>query len=210
MANLITLLRLLLLFLLVVMAYWAPPALQLLDAPLLVLIIALDGLDGWVARRRGETSVFGSIFDIAADRVVENVLWIVLSNLQLIPVWVAIVFVARGAMVDSIRYASISRGETPFGLARTPLARLLVASRWTRGAYGAVKAATFGWVLMMQPWPALFPEIWAIWSPHLQAVATGLVLASVLFCVARGLPVITQFLIDEKVFARAPMSAGGQ
>ena len=85
MANLITLLRFLLLFLLVAMAYWASPHLQMINAPLLVLIIALDGLDGWVARRRGETSVFGSIFDIAVDRVVENVLWIVLGDLGLDP-----------------------------------------------------------------------------------------------------------------------------
>jgi CDP-diacylglycerol---glycerol-3-phosphate 3-phosphatidyltransferase len=109
MANLITLLRFLLLFLLVAMAYWASPSMQLVNAPLLVLIIALDGLDGWVARRRGETSVFGSIFDIAVDRVVENVLWIVLGDLGLIPIWVAIVFIVRGAIVDAIRYAAISR-----------------------------------------------------------------------------------------------------
>ncbi len=56
MANLITLLRFLLLFLLVAMAYWASPHMQMINAPLLVLIIALDGIDGWVARRRGETS----------------------------------------------------------------------------------------------------------------------------------------------------------
>ena len=70
MANLITLLRLLLLFVLLVLAYRATPAWQLLDAPLLLLIISLDGLDGYVARKRSETSVFGSIFDIAVDRIV--------------------------------------------------------------------------------------------------------------------------------------------
>ena len=45
MANSITLLRLGLLFVLVGMAYWASPQWQLLDPPLLLLIIALDGLD---------------------------------------------------------------------------------------------------------------------------------------------------------------------
>ena len=43
MANLITLGRFLLLFLLVASAYSAPPAWQLGNAPLLLLIIALDG-----------------------------------------------------------------------------------------------------------------------------------------------------------------------
>src|SRR3546814_10862502 len=67
MANAITLARLALLFALVAMAYWAPPRWQLLDPPLLLLIISLDGLDGWVARRRGETSVFGAVFDIRSE-----------------------------------------------------------------------------------------------------------------------------------------------
>jgi len=83
MANLITLARFLLLFLLVSLIYLAPPAWQLVNAPLLFVIIALDGLDGWVARRRGETSVFGSIFDIAVDRVVELILWLALGHIGL-------------------------------------------------------------------------------------------------------------------------------
>ncbi len=203
MANLITLLRFLLLFLLVALAYWAPPAWQLVNAPLLVLIIALDGVDGWVARRRGETSVFGSIFDIAVDRVVENVLWIVLGDLGLIPIWVAIVFIVRGAIVDAVRYAAISRGETAFGGLRSPLSRALVAGRWMRGAYGSVKALTFGWVLALQPMPALAPDIWAVWSEPLHAVTALLVLLSVAFCLMRGLPVVAEFVIQQRVFDRA-------
>ena len=104
MANLITLGRFLLLFLLVTAAYEASPAWQVANAPLLLLIIALDGVDGYVARKRNETSVFGSIFDIAIDRVVENVLWVILADLGLVPIWVAIVFITRSSIVDSIRF----------------------------------------------------------------------------------------------------------
>ncbi len=71
MANLITLVRFVLLFPLIVMAYNAPPPWQLIDAPLLILIMALDGLDGYVARKRDEATVFGSIFDVAIDRVLD-------------------------------------------------------------------------------------------------------------------------------------------
>ena len=116
MANLITTIRFALLFVLVASAYFATATWQLLNAPLLLLIIALDGVDGYVARRRGETSAFGAIFDIAVDRVVENVLWVVLAHLDLVPVWVAIVFITRGSIVDSIRYAAISGGKTAFGM----------------------------------------------------------------------------------------------
>jgi len=60
-----------------------------------LIIIALDGVDGCVAHNRGEISLFGSIFDIAADRMVESVLWLVLANQDLVPVWVTILFLTR-------------------------------------------------------------------------------------------------------------------
>lgn len=202
MANLITLLRFLLLFVLVAMAYWAPPQWQLLNAPLLVLIISLDGLDGWVARRRNETTVFGSIFDIAVDRVVENVLWIVLGNLGLIPIWVAIVFIVRGAIVDSIRYAAISGGQSAYGMMASRWGRALVASRAMRAFYGALKAITFAWVLLIQPWPHLDPGSWAVWSAPVQAITMALVLSSVTVCLMRGIPVIWEFVADGRVFSR--------
>jgi CDP-diacylglycerol--glycerol-3-phosphate 3-phosphatidyltransferase len=208
MANLITLSRLLLLFVLVALAYWAPPEVQLVNAPLLVFIIALDGLDGYVARRRGETSLFGSIFDVAADRVVENVLWIVLGHLALLPIWVAIVFVVRGAIVDTIRHAMLCRGETVFGMMRTPIGRHLVASRWMRGLYGTVKAVTFGWVLFWQPWPILDPTLWARWSAPIETVTIALVVASVALCLLRGVPVVVEFLAGCKVPARTRMPVG--
>ncbi len=200
MANLITLGRFLLLFLLVASAYEAPLVWQLGNAPLLLLIIALDGVDGYVARKRNETSVFGSIFDIAIDRVVENVLWVVLADLGLVPIWVAIVFITRASIVDSIRYAAISRGETPFGSIRSQLGRILVSGRFMRGLYGVLKAATFGWVFLLQPLPQLFPEAWAQFGEPALWIAGLLVHASVAICLLRALPVILEFLSA----ARAP------
>ena len=202
MANLVTLTRFFLLFVLVAMAYQAPPQWQLLNAPLLLVIIALDGLDGYVARKRGETSVFGSIFDIAVDRVVELTLWVILGHLGLVPIWVAMVFIVRGTVVDSIRYVGISEGQTAFGMMRSPLGRFLVAGRFMRAFYGTVKALTFGWVLLIQPLPALVPDLWAAWSATCAAVTLALVLASVGLCLVRGLPVVVEFVLDQKVFGR--------
>ncbi len=202
MANLITLFRFLLLFLLVAMAYWAPPAWQQANAPLLLLIITLDGVDGYVARLRGETSVFGSIFDIAVDRVVENVLWIVLGHLGLIPIWIAILFIVRGGIVDSIRYAAIRGGETAYGMMRSSWGRFLVAGRFMRGFYGAVKAATFGWVLFFQPWPRLYPGPWAEWHAAVETGTVVLASLSVTLCLVRGFPVVAEFVISQGVFRR--------
>lgn len=213
MANLITLARFCLLFLLIGMAYRAPAPWQLLDAPLVIFIIALDGLDGYVARRRGETSVFGSIFDIAVDRAVENVLWIVLGDLGLIPMWVAIVFVCRGAIVDTIRYAVMSGDATPFGIMHSPLGKMLVASRAMRGIYGGVKTATFAWVLLLQPLQMLAAAWWQRWSDVGNAVTSGLIGASVALCLLRGMPVVVEFVLDQRIIrprGPAPAATGGR
>jgi CDP-diacylglycerol---glycerol-3-phosphate 3-phosphatidyltransferase len=202
MANLITLSRLLLLFVLVALALKAPPAWQLVNAPLLVLIIALDGIDGYVARRRGETSTFGSVFDIMVDRVVENVICLVLAYLDLLPLWVAILFLTRGIVVDSIRYRAVAEGESVFGMMRSRWGRLLVAGRFARGLYGALKLATFGWLFLVQPWPVLYPELWNAWKTAIAAASDVLVFATVVMCVARAVPVVIEYLWAEGVVAR--------
>jgi len=201
MANLITAARLLLLFVLVLSAYHAPPAWQLVNAPLVLFIIALDGLDGYVARVRREASMFGAIFDIAVDRVVEIVLWVVLSDLGLVPIWIPLIFIVRGVVVDSIRYAAIADGETAFGMMKRRIGRFLVASRFMRALYGTIKAITFAWVLMIQPWPSLYPDLWRSHGVWLEAVALSLAILSVAICIARGLPVVVEFLIKERPFS---------
>ena len=51
MANFITFIRLILLFVLVLSIYWADPSWQRANMPLLFFIMVLDALDGWTAER---------------------------------------------------------------------------------------------------------------------------------------------------------------
>lgn len=194
MANIITFGRCVLLFVLLLVVYWGSPGLQLLNAPLVLLVIALDGVDGWVARRRNEESVFGATFDIAADRIVENVLWVVLAHLGLIGVWVPLLFIVRGNLVDAIRSKGAAEGTAAFDMMKTPVGRFLVAGRFMRAFYAVVKAATFAWVLLWQPFPALAPAFWAAWAEPIQTASLTLVIVSAALCVIRGLPVVLEFL----------------
>ncbi len=205
MANLVTLCRLLLLFVLVGMIYWAPPAWQLWSLPLLVLIMLMDALDGFVARAFGETSLFGATFDIAADRVVETVLWVVLGHIGLVPIWAAIVFILRGNIVDAIRNsAAASEGVAPFEMMQSPVGRFLVGGRFMRGFYNTVKMATFGLALLLQPLPVLYPGFWAEAGGPAGAVLTVLVWISVALCLVRGAPVVIEFLGAKPASAAAP------
>jgi CDP-diacylglycerol---glycerol-3-phosphate 3-phosphatidyltransferase len=191
MANLITSVRLLLLFLVVFLAYEAPPWLQLADMPLLVVAFVLDAFDGSVARRRNEVTLFGSVYDIAADRITENVLWLQLVDLDLVPAWVAVVFLARGFLVDSIRGVAASHGIAPFDFTTSKLGHFLVASRAMRGTYGGVKGTAFGWIYLMQPLPALLPAaVWTQCATPFHVIAMVLICASVALCLLRAAPVV--------------------
>lgn len=210
MANTITSARFVLLFFLVAMAYLAPPYWQLFNPFLLIVIIALDGVDGYVARQRGETSLFGSVYDIAVDRVVENVLWIVLADLDLVPVWVAILFITRGVLVDTIRGHGAAQGKGAFEMMRTRWGRFLVAGRFMRGFYGTIKAVTFAWILLFQPVPELSPALWAQWSATIEAVTRALIYFAVATCLLRGIPVVLEFYLSEVPLRRTGTLPGSR
>lgn len=208
MANLITLSRLLLLIAVVVLAYRPPSIWQLLNVPLLILVFVSDGLDGYVARKRNETSLFGAMFDIAGDRIVELSMWIVLADLDLVPVWIPLVFVIRGVIVDTIRASTAQQtGQKPFEMLRGPVARWLVAGKFMRIFYAVIKAVVFCWLLLIYPLPAIAPALWSDWGWLLAGIGQGLALLTVCICVLRGLPVVIEFVYSQR---EAILHAGAQ
>lgn len=211
MANLITLSRLLLLIVIVLIAYQPPGLLQLLNVPLVILAFVTDGIDGYVARKRHETSQFGAMFDIAGDRIVELTLWIVLAHLGVVPVWVPLVFVARGTIVDAIRASQTSgRRESPFALMETALGKWLVAGRFMRVFYAVVKATAFCWLLLLLPLPVVAPAAWREFGVVGTAIGEWLVMLAVLLCIARGLPVIVEFIYSERRAILGGLARPGQ
>jgi CDP-diacylglycerol--glycerol-3-phosphate 3-phosphatidyltransferase len=205
MANLITLSRLLLMFVVIAIAYQPSSWLKLLDIPLLIFVFVTDGLDGYVARKRGEASQFGAMFDIAVDRIVELSMWVVLAHLGLAPVWVPLVFVIRGSIVDAVRARQTTATlASPFDLMRSPIARFLVAGRFMRAFYAVMKAVVFCWLLLLQPLPDLIPQIWADWAWLLDGISTALIWFVVGLCIARGLPVVVEFVAEQRQLAEAP------
>lgn len=199
MANLITLSRLILLIAVVAIAYQPAGWIQLFNVLVLILVFVTDGLDGYVARKRHETSQFGAMFDIAGDRIVELTMWIVFAHLGMVPVWVPLVFVVRGTIVDAIRASQTgSRRASPFNLMESPLGKWLVAGRFMRILYAVVKATAFCWLLMLQPLPVIAPELWSELGAIGTAIGEGLVILAVVLCLVRGLPVIVEFAYSER------------
>lgn len=197
MANLITLGRLLLFFITVGLIYTRDPRLVLLAVGLVVVVIWSDALDGWVARYRGSTTDFGSIIDIAGDRIVETCFWIVFADLGLIGIWAPLLVVTRGIVVDTLRSVAFRHGRTAFGektMARSPLTAWLTASRFMRALYGTAKAA--GFVFLTALFAAHLP---AARGSAIQSLVGGgplwwlgwiLVYTALALTIIRGLPVI--------------------
>jgi CDP-diacylglycerol--glycerol-3-phosphate 3-phosphatidyltransferase len=139
------------------------------------------------------------MFDIAGDRIVELTMWIVLAHLQLVSIWVPIVFVVRGTIVDAIRASqTTSRRVSPFALMETPLGKWLVAGRFMRALYAVAKATAFCWLLFLQPLPVVAPTVWTDHGATGIAIGEGLVLIAVVLCLVRGLPVIVEFAYSER------------
>lgn len=199
MANLVTLSRLLLLFIVVWLMYQQPTPWQFLSFFLIILIFVSDALDGYVARKRGETSLFGALFDIAGDRIVELTLWIVFADNALVSIWVPLVFIARGVIVDTIRSSNaLTEGTAPFAGMRSPIGKWLVAGKFMRGFYAAVKGCAFAGLALIHPFAAVLPTLYGYIGWLTTGLAYMFVYLSVVLCIARGLPVIIEFVYAQK------------
>jgi len=73
---------------------------------LLVITLALDAVDGIVARRKRRASDAGAAFDIAADRIVESVFWIYFAAAGLVTFWIPVIVIARGipVIIEGLRF----------------------------------------------------------------------------------------------------------
>lgn len=199
MANLLTLSRLLLLIVVIRLFYAESAAAQLANFFLIIVMFVTDALDGYFARKRNEASLFGALFDIAGDRIVELSLWIVAADNDLVPIWVPLVFIARGVAVDTIRAGhAAASGATPFGIMHSKLGKFIVAGKFMRTFYAVVKAAAFCGLAGAPAVAELFPAAWEAVGWLWRGLTYGSIYIAVVLCVLRGLPVILEFVYAQK------------
>jgi phosphatidylglycerophosphate synthase len=190
-ATWITLSRFPLLLASMLALYLGSPPLQLAGVGVLLVGLLLDTVDGIVARRTGQASLFGGVLDIATDRTYELVLWVGFADLGQIPTWVPFVILTRTTLTDAFRSLGVAQGTAPLDQHRTALGRFVVRSSTMRIAYSAGKVATFcglGLARALDGFPA--GSIAAGVGPRLSAMVTVALWATVLLCLVRGAPVI--------------------
>lgn len=195
MANIISIFRAILCFVVAGILFIKTDRIYITAFILTILVIWMDGLDGYVARKFNETSKFGAVLDILSDRIVENVYWITFSVLGWLPLWVPLAVMTRGIVTDGLRSLALEQGFTAFGsstMMESKIGKFIVASNFCRFSYAVFKAVAFAFLIA-----AHIPSEYAA-KEVITTVAYVSAYASVFFCIARGIPVV----IESKRFLK--------
>lgn len=166
---------------------------------LTVTAIALDALDGHIARRKNLATAMGAQIDILGDRLIENVYFTYFAVVGMVSLWLPVFFFARGAATDFLRGLAMRAGHSGWAanaMVQSWWGRALVASRWSRGLYAAMKCLCFcylGLELALTRGPvAMVGEITADVHAAIRLGAQLLTWATASFCFVRGLPVLAE------------------
>ena len=219
--NQVTVARVLMAFAAVAL-YWRADAIGLALLPascaalgLIVAAIAFDGLDGWLARRKGLATPLGAQLDILGDRVVENLFFTFFAVNGLVSLWVPVIFFVRGLMTDFLRGLAERRPalERDLGTFRRnwmlerAWGRAIVASRASRAAYGTLKCVCFCALSVELTVCRLMIGSFSTWRIAAAIVAEILTGATLAFCLLRAVPVLWEGRGTLAALASAPREA---
>lgn len=85
-----------------------------LASSIFVLASITDGLDGYLARRRGQITTMGVLLDPLADKLMIAAAFITLVQLipSIVNVWVAVIVIGREFLISGLRSIAASEGFT--------------------------------------------------------------------------------------------------
>lgn len=160
---------------------------------LTIIAFALDGLDGYVARKFHEESKFGALLDIMGDRIVENTYWILFAVMGWLNILFPLIAITRGFITDTIRSAAMEQGLTPFGMQVSPVCKFITGSRFMRISYAVAKVLAF--ILIVAAYTPTCPN-----SELILTIGYWAAVFAIVFCVVRGLPVVLEakYLFQDK------------
>ena len=108
--NVLTLVRILAVPVLVVALLGEIDNGDVIAAVVFALAAATDGLDGYIARRRGQITNFGKLMDPLADKLLVVAALVSLVSLGRLEAWIAMVIIAREIAVTGLRSIAAEQG----------------------------------------------------------------------------------------------------
>jgi CDP-diacylglycerol---glycerol-3-phosphate 3-phosphatidyltransferase len=87
---------------------------ELLASAVFVLASITDGLDGYLARKRGQVTTMGMLLDPLADKLMVTAAFITLVqvNPHVVSAWIAVIIIGREFMVSGLRSIAAAEGFT--------------------------------------------------------------------------------------------------
>lgn len=87
---------------------------ELLASALFIAASITDGIDGYLARKRGQITTMGMLLDPLADKLLIAAAFVTLVqfNPLLVPAWMAVVIIGREFLVSGLRSIAASEGFT--------------------------------------------------------------------------------------------------
>ena len=87
---------------------------ELLASALFIAASITDGIDGYLARRRGQITTLGMLLDPLADKLMITAAFITLVqfNPSIVKAWIAVVIIGREFLVSGLRSIAASEGFT--------------------------------------------------------------------------------------------------
>lgn len=87
---------------------------ELLATALFIAASITDGIDGYLARKRGQITTMGMLLDPLADKLLIAAAFVTLVqfNPSLVPAWIAVVIIGREFLVSGLRSIAASEGFT--------------------------------------------------------------------------------------------------
>ena len=158
---------------------------------LTIIAFAMDGLDGYLARKLNQSSEWGSVLDILGDRIVEVSYWIVFAVMGWLNIIFTLICVERAFTTDGIRSVALSKGMTAFDdktMQSTSWGKFICASRFMRISYAVAKVLAFLLLITVNT-PGM--ELWN-GTPILHIITMVFAWAAIIFCVVRAIPVVVE------------------
>jgi CDP-diacylglycerol---glycerol-3-phosphate 3-phosphatidyltransferase len=131
---------------------------EILASILFVLASITDGVDGYLARKRGQITTMGMLLDPLADKIMVTgaIIALVAFNPSVVKVWIAVVIIGREFLISGLRSIAASEG---FTIQASDLGKLktvgqmvfviatILAHRWYQWE--------FGWLIIPVKWMAI-------------------------------------------------------
>jgi CDP-diacylglycerol--glycerol-3-phosphate 3-phosphatidyltransferase len=94
---------------------------EIVGAAIFGLASLTDWLDGFLARRRQQITMFGQVIDPFADKLLTSAALISLVQMDLAPAWMVVMIVGRDFAVTALRTLAYARGVA---IAASPLGKI--------------------------------------------------------------------------------------